>query len=98
MAIFAPPMPLDDQIEFFRVSACRALLPGVELSSWFRDPATNTREGGLPNSKHLVGLAIDIVGPLVTLRQIADRARLLGLEWELEFVGTDRQHLHLEAA
>ncbi len=36
--------------------------PSIRISSWWRDPVTNRRVGGHPQSQHLLGLAIDLVG------------------------------------
>lgn len=30
------------------------------VNSWYRDPVSNAKAGGAPNSQHLVGLAADI--------------------------------------
>ena len=74
--------------EFIRRVA-RSLQPGQQITSWYRDPLTNQREGGAPTSQHLFGLAIDIVGPGQQLTQaIARDAQLIAVQ---EF-----DHLHIQ--
>jgi hypothetical protein len=36
-------------------------LAGVTVTSWWRDPWHNARIGGVWNSRHLIGWAVDIV-------------------------------------
>lgn len=97
MPIEAPPdfplVPnLQGEVDEFRRKACLALLPGVCLTSWWRDPVTNERVGGLDHSQHLWGGALDLVGPVGTLEEIAQRALLAGLTPVMEL-----DHLHLQA-
>jgi len=74
--------------EFIRRVA-RSLQTGQKITSWYRDPATNQREGGAPTSQHLFGLALDIVGPGQQLTQaIARDAQLIAVQ---EF-----DHLHIQ--
>jgi len=74
--------------EFIRRVA-RSLQPGQKISSWYRDPLTNQREGGAPQSQHLFGLALDVVGPGQRLTQsIARDAQLIAVQ---EF-----DHLHIQ--
>jgi hypothetical protein len=74
--------------EFIRRVA-RSLQPGQQITSWYRDPLTNQREGGAPTSQHLFGLALDIVGPGQQLSQaIARDAQLIAVQ---EF-----DHLHIQ--
>lgn len=43
------------------VSVVRAsLVPGVSFSSWYRDPAANALAGGVANSQHMLGVALDL--------------------------------------
>lgn len=39
------------------------MVPGVTITSTFRDAARNARVGGMPNSQHVSGTAFDIVAP-----------------------------------
>jgi len=74
--------------EFIRRVA-RSLQPGQKISSWYRTPAQNQAEGGMPTSQHLFGLALDIVGPGQQLTQsIARDAQLIAVQ---EF-----DHLHIQ--
>ena len=74
--------------EFIRRVA-RSLQPGQKISSWYRTPAQNQAEGGMPRSQHLFGLALDIVGPGQRLTQsIARDAQLIAVQ---EF-----DHLHIQ--
>lgn len=65
--------------------------PDLDLTSWFRGAAENKAVGGLPNSLHLVGLAIDVTGQQQALAAFASSARRIGLT-----VVTERSHLHLQ--
>ena len=37
------------------------LIPGAQVTSWWRSPRKNQEVGGLRNSAHLLGLAVDLV-------------------------------------
>ena len=72
-------------------------------SSALRSAAQNRRAGGVPDSFHLRGRAVDIVGPLQDLQKAADEAWRLRIgptctgpeEVLLEYSGDSRQHLHV---
>lgn len=77
--------------------------PLLQVSSGRRSPRWNARVGGAPRSWHLVGRAVDIVGPEYDLRHAADEAWRLRIgpdctgpeEVLLEYLGTTRAHLHV---
>ncbi len=63
-------------------------MPPVQATSYIRTPEQNRRVGGAPESQHLVGTALDLIGPT---ERMVDFARELGL------VGIDEgSHLHLQ--
>jgi hypothetical protein len=79
------------------------LHPLLQVSSARRAPSHNRRVGGAPNSFHLTGRAVDIVGPLHDLQAAARDAWRLRLgprctgpeEVLLERSGQPGQHLHV---
>ena len=36
-----------------------SLVPGITVSSWYRDPEENAQVGGVANSQHMLGVALD---------------------------------------
>jgi len=53
-----------------RVSGALRNTAGAErlrASSWYRDVESNRRAGGHPDSQHLLGLALDVTGPVEVL-------------------------------
>lgn len=64
---------------------------GLRVVSAYRDAARNQREDGVPNSRHLYGLAVDIRGSAQGMAQAAATARTLGIP-EVMLEGA---HLHL---
>lgn len=64
---------------------------GLRASSWYRDPEDNRRVGGHPQSQHLFGLGLDVVGAQEVLERLAIEARGAGLT-AIE----ERTHLHLQ--
>ncbi len=65
--------------------------PDLELTSWFRTAAENAAADGLPQSLHLVALAIDVVGSQTALSRFDHSARHFGLTSVVE-----PQHLHVQ--
>lgn len=63
------------------------------VTSWFRTIKRNKMIGGLPDSKHLTGFAIDIVPDLPKdyWEEIATEGRKFGLEMIVE-----DDHIHIE--
>ena len=63
------------------------------ITSWIRSPAHNAQVGGLPQSLHTIGLAVDAVfdHPNDTLAAMIS-ARTAGLHWLKE-----PNHLHIQA-
>lgn len=47
----------------------------LHISSWWRDPGSNASVGGHPQSQHLVGLAMDVGGPIAARELYAQHAR-----------------------
>lgn len=45
-------------VTYYRVQLWRR---GLTVTSWYRTPWHNKRVGGVPNSKHLIGAAFDVV-------------------------------------
>lgn len=52
--------------------------PDVRITSGWRSPWDNKRVGGGTNSRHMLGIAVDLVGPKNTLTHIRQEARSLG--------------------
>lgn len=74
-----------------KLAILRALHP-ISVTSWFRTRAHNTAVGGVPNSKHLLGLAVDVVLDTSGYReQLMVDAGRLGL-WALD----EGDHIHLQ--
>lgn len=65
----------------------------ASVTSWIRSPKRNKLVGGLPTSRHLLGMAADLVpDDHRDLPKIADAARALGLD-----VVVKKDHIHIEA-
>ena len=82
--------PEDKQLEFLgRVRTLLGQHPG-SVTSWIRSPARNKAVGGAKNSKHLTGLAVDVVldNPNEGLAQICKTLHLRCLD--------EGDHVHVE--
>lgn len=79
-------------------SACRAMLrrhPDMSCTSGGRSADRNKRVGGHPESKHLIDMARDFVGPPSVLREAVGSCKVLGLSYLLHDVGSGN-HLHVQ--
>lgn len=63
----------------------------VRLTSGYRDRTTNARVGGAARSYHLLGRAIDIVGPRATLHHLEHSARRMRAREVID----EGDHLHV---
>lgn len=63
----------------------------VTVTSWARSAERNADVGGTPNSLHLLGLAMDLVGSSSALARVAAAWRGFGLQ-----AIDEGDHLHLE--
>jgi uncharacterized protein YcbK (DUF882 family) len=61
----------------------------IEATSWWRSPERNAQVGGDPYSQHLVGWALDAVGPDV--QTFAKRLRVRGF-----VVVVETDHVHVQ--
>jgi len=50
----------------------------INVTSWYRDPTLNLTVGGAPDSQHLFGLAVDVVGRPAEISEHAARLRAKG--------------------
>lgn len=57
-----------------------AVWPEATITSWWRDAARNRAVGGVPNSRHLLGLAFDAAVPRSLVRDFMADARWVGLK------------------
>jgi hypothetical protein len=77
--------------------------PLLRITSGKRTAQRNRAVGGVANSFHLAGRAVDLTGPLWDLHRAAGLAWALRIgptctgpeEVLLEYSGTERQHLHV---
>ena len=65
--------------------------PNTRASSWWRSVEINRREGGHPNSQHLVGLAVDLVVPESEHTLFVEQLLQLGLRFVVE-----SDHIHIQ--
>ncbi len=69
-----------------------AVLFPFSVTSWIRSRKHNTAVGGVPTSRHLFGLAVDVVfDPGVDTTDFVLLASEIGLE-----VVVERDHLHIQ--
>ncbi len=82
-----------NQPAFLAIIAGLCAKHSASVTSWIRTPKRNTRAGGRPDSRHLLGMACDVVpddwrsGPA-----IMNEARALGLD-----AVNEGDHIHIEA-
>ena len=67
------------------------LTEGCSVTSWIRTPKRNKRVGGVPHSKHLSGLAVDLVPDSRDWKPIIHAFRIRGLK-----VLVENDHLHVQ--
>lgn len=60
----------------WRANGALAGLSGISLTSWWRSDSHNTRVGGVSDSQHLLGTALDIGGP--NAQQAGNRLQAYG--------------------
>lgn len=76
-------------VAFVRAVNRAALSAGpLRVTSWYRDAARNAAVGGVPGSRHLRGLAVDVVAADPSRAARAFRASGL-------YVLDERDHLHV---
>ncbi|MEE8509324.1 MAG: D-Ala-D-Ala carboxypeptidase family metallohydrolase [Myxococcota bacterium] len=98
MSVRAPPVPLiriliRELIAFLTQLSRLQIGPSIRITSWWRDAVTNRRVGGHPQSQHLLGLAIDLVGEESELRSIVSQVGQLSLGVEAI---RETGHLHIQ--
>lgn len=72
----------------------QGLIPGVRITSGYRDPARNSRVGGQPNSYHLRGQAFDLAPPAgMSMAQLEQQLRASGLPFR-ELLN-EGDHVHI---
>lgn len=79
-------------VEFCIAIAQLAAMSRFRVTSWWRDPVSNTQVGGVEDSWHMLGMACD-VKPVTVLdsERIKKFAPRIGLE-----VIDETTHLHIE--
>jgi hypothetical protein len=91
----APPRWTPQIVEFVQLvnaawDASGRRLERRDLTSWYRDAATNARVGGMANSQHQWGLALDVL-PNARGRAFARAAGAIGL-----IVINEGDHFHIQ--
>ena len=69
--------------------------PQLSETSGHRSAERNARVGGSSLSKHRLGMARDLVGPMPVMKLAAQTALNLGLWYDLHDVGSG-DHLHVQ--
>lgn len=65
-----------------------AYVNGLRVTSWFRSPWHNENIGGMANSLHLIGWAIDVIPTNAEVRKM--------LTWLPGKVVAESDHLHIQ--
>jgi hypothetical protein len=91
MAVVPPPAPLWGFATWSFVTRLEHAARGADITatSWYRNPRVNAEVGGDPFSQHLVGWAVDAVGP--DSSGFAKRCRVAGLTAVIE-----ASHVHVQ--
>lgn len=74
-----------------RADRLLSVWPEATLTSWWRSPEHNARVGGVPNSRHLRGTAVDVVLPRQFVRPFIGDAEWIGLK-----AIDEGDHVHLQ--
>ena len=69
--------------------------PSSTITSWYRDPARNAEVGGVPNSQHIFGIALDIAASENGRRTANNFASYGRGVWQ---VINEGDHYHIELA
>jgi hypothetical protein len=64
-------------------------VPGLRITSWWRDPWNNERVGGVLNSRHQLGLAFDVVPATASTKRALQN---IGFKKILD----EGDHIHVE--
>lgn len=94
--VSAPPIGivralLPELLRFFNGLIGVRVGPSIRVSSWWRSAVDNRRVGGHPDSQHLLGLALDLVGEEEELRDLLFDVRQVGMIAVMEAT-----HLHIQ--
>jgi Peptidase M15 len=78
-----------------RLDALREL--DLTVTSWWRNAVQNREVGGASGSQHLVGTALDFIGPERAMEAGAIAANSVGLVGMVHAVAGGARHLHVQA-
>lgn len=87
-------MPVSGFTDFAHAVEFLCVQFGASVTSWHRSAKRNAKVGGHPNSKHLVGLAVDVV-----LDDPANHGELLAACSRMGLKAIDEgDHIHIQVA